>query len=97
VAQFDVYRLGDGMRVVDLRTALIDLDATRIPAPLRGEGTHAPLPGLTPSVEIEGRCWIVRLQELAAVPATELRVRVGSIAALRDALKRGLDILIDGF
>ena len=39
----------------------------------------------------------MRLQELAAVPAAELRVRVGSIAAARDALKRGLDVLIDGF
>ena len=39
----------------------------------------------------------MRLQELAAVPAAELRTRVGSIAEARDALKRGLDVLIDGF
>jgi hypothetical protein len=38
----------------------------------------------------------VRLQELAAVPAVELRTRVGTIAGQRDELKRGLDILIDG-
>jgi toxin CcdB len=97
VAQFDVYRLGDGMLVVDLQTDLIGLDATRIVAPLREEGDYARFPGLTPVVEIEGRRWIVRLQELAAVPSAELRVRIGSIAGLRDALKRGLDILIDGF
>ena len=97
MAQFDVYRLAAGMLVVDLQTDLIGLDATRIVAPLREEGTHARFPGLTPSVEIEGRRWIVRLQELAAVPGAELRVRIGSVAALRDELKRGLDILIDGF
>jgi hypothetical protein len=39
----------------------------------------------------------VRLQELAAVPAAELRTRIGFIAGSRDELKRGLDILIDGF
>ena len=97
MAQFDVYRLADGMLLVDLQTDLIGLDATRIAAPLREEGVYARFPGLTPSVEIEGRRWIVRLQELAAVPAAELRTPVGSIAELRDALKRGLDILIDGF
>jgi toxin CcdB len=97
VAQFDVYRLPDGVLVVDLQTDLIGLDATRIAAPLRAEGAYARFPGLTPTVEIEGRRWIVRLQELGAVPAAELRTRIGSIAEVRDELKRGLDILIDGF
>jgi toxin CcdB len=97
LAQFDVYRLADGMLVVDLQTDLIGLDATRIVAPLREEGAYAMFPGLTPVVEIAGRRWIVRLPELAAVPAAELGERIGSIAHARDALKRGLDILIDGF
>jgi toxin CcdB len=97
MAQFDVYRLADGTLVVDLQTDLIGLDATRVVAPLREAGAAASFPGLTPAVEIEGRKWIVRLPELAAVPASELRARIGSVAALRDALKRGLDVLIDGF
>ncbi len=46
--------------------------------------------------EAEGRRWLVRVQELAAVPAVELGAPVGSLAAHRDALKRALDILIDG-
>jgi toxin CcdB len=97
VAQFDVYRLSEGILVVDLQTDLIGLDATRIVAPLREEGDYAAFPGLTPVVEIAGRRWIVRLPELAAIPAAELGERTGSIAHARDALKRGLDILIDGF
>jgi toxin CcdB len=71
------------MPVVDLQTDLIGHDAR--------------FPGLTPRVEIEDRAWIVRLQELAAVPAGALRTPVGSVAHARDALRRGLDVLIDGF
>lgn len=97
VAQFDVYRLSNATLVVDLQTDLIGLDATRIVAPLRDEGAYARFPGLTPSVEIEERRWIVRLPEMAAVPAGELQARIGSIGHARDELKRGLDILIDGF
>jgi toxin CcdB len=97
VAQFEVYRLADGTLVVDLQTDLIGLEVTRIVAPLRAEGRYTAFPGLTPTVKVGDGHWVVRLQELAAVPAAEIRVRVGSIAHLRDELKRGLDILIDGF
>jgi toxin CcdB len=36
------------------------------------------------------------MQELAAVPGAELNDHIGSLAEHRDALKRALDILIDG-
>ena len=97
MAQFDVYRLADGLLVVDLQTDLIGLDASRVVAPLREEGAHAAFPGLTPRVAFEDRAWIVRTPELAAVPGNELHSRVGSLREDRDALKRALDILIDGF
>ena len=96
MAQFDVFRLKSGMRVVDLQTDLIGITATRIVAPLRAADRHAALPGLTPQVEVEGATWIVRMQELAAVPGSELGDRIGSLIGDRDALKRALDILIDG-
>lgn len=96
MAQFDLYRLRTGPLVVDLQTDLIGIDASRIVAPLREAGRYAAFPGLTPEVEIDGARWIVRVQELAAVPGGELRHRVGTLADHRDALKRALDILIDG-
>lgn len=96
MAQFDVFRLGNGQLVVDLQTDLIGIDASRVVAPLRDAGRYVAFPGLTPAVEHEGGAWIVRVQELAAVPGSELRDRVGSLADHRDALKRALDILIDG-
>ena len=94
MAQFDVYRLAGGQLVVDLQTDLID--ASRVVAPLREAGRYAAFPGLTPQVEVDGTLWIVRVQELAAVPGTALRDKVTSLEAERDALKRALDILIDG-
>lgn len=96
MAQFDLYRLNDGQLVVDLQTDLIGIEASRIVAPLRDAGRYAVFPGLTPPVEVDGAAWIVRVQELAAVPGAELRTRVGTLAAHRDALKRALDILIEG-
>lgn len=96
MAQFEVFRLRSGVLVVDLQTDLIGIDASRIVAPLRQAGQHAAFPGLNPLIELAGAAWIVRVQELAAVPGAELRERVGSLIAHRDALKRALDILIDG-
>ncbi|WP_323804109.1 CcdB family protein [Sulfitobacter litoralis] len=96
MAQFDVYRLAGGQLVVDLQTDLIGIDASRVVAPLREAGRYAAFPGLTPQVEVDGTLWIVRVQELAAVSGTALRDKVTSLEAERDALKRALDILIDG-
>jgi toxin CcdB len=96
MAQFDVFRLKNGLLVVDLQTDLIGIEASRIVAPLREAGRYAAFPGLTPRVEVDGAAWIVRVQELAAIPGAELRDPVTSLAAERDALKRALDILIDG-
>ena len=98
MAQFDLYRLADGTLVVDLQTDLIGLEATRIVAPLREEGGLHGLPrrhargdgGAGGGGSCAFRSW-------RAVPAGELRAQAGSIAARRDELKRGLDILIDGF
>ena len=96
MAQFDVFRLKSGQLVVDLQTDLIGIEATRIVAPLREAGRYAAFPGLTPRVEVEGAAWIVRVQELAAVPGSELLHKIASLEPERDALKRALDILIDG-
>lgn len=96
MAQFELYRLKDGQFVVDLQTDLIGIKASRVVAPLREADRYMAFPGLTPSVEVEGATWIVRVQESAAVPGTELREQVGSLSEHLDAPKRALDILIEG-
>ncbi|MBF9059817.1 plasmid maintenance protein CcdB [Rhodobacterales bacterium HKCCSP123] len=96
MAQFDIFRLRGGQLVADLQTDLIGIDASRVVAPLREEGRYAAFPGLTPSVDVDGMVWIVRIHELAAIPGSELGERMGSLVDQRDALKHAIDILIDG-
>ena len=96
MAQFDLYRLSDGQIFVDLQTDLIGIEASRIVAPLRAAGRYAAFPGLTPTVTVEGGVWIVRVQELAAVPGAALGTPIGSLREHRDALRRALDILVGG-
>ncbi len=96
MAQYDVYRLPDGQLVVDLQTDLIGIEASRVVAPLRDPRRCAVFPDLTPQVEIGGHTWIVRMQELTAVPGAQLRTAVASLASEREALRRALDILSDG-
>lgn len=74
----------------------LTLDASRIVAPLREAGRYAAFPGLTPSVELNGTMWIVRVQALAAITGEELRDQNGSLADQRDALTRAWDIPVDG-
>ena len=96
MAQFELYRLRTGQLVVDLQTDLIGIDTSRLVAPLREQGRYTSFPGLTPEVDFDGRVWIVRIQEMAAVVASELGAPVGSLRDQQDALKRAIDILIDG-
>lgn len=96
MAQFDVYRLVDGQLVVDLQTDLIGIGASRIIAPLRDAGRYAAFPGLTPLVQVAGQTWIVRVHEMAAIPGAELNAPIETLASERDALRRALDMLIDG-
>lgn len=75
--------------MIDLQTDLIGLNATRIVAPLREVGSNAAFPGLTPLIEHDGKASVLRLQEMAAVPAQETAGTVGNAAMQRDAIQRG--------
>lgn len=97
MAQFDICRLSGGELVVDLQTDLIGLNATRIMAPMREAGQYAEFPNLTPMIDYDSRQWVLRLQEMAAVPATQINGVVGTATHWRDEIKRGIDVLIDGF
>ena len=96
MAQFDVFRLGSGLLVVDLQSDLIGIEASRVVAPLREAARFAAVSGLTPRVEMLGQAWVVRVQEMAALPCGEMREPVGSLRGDREALMRALEILTGG-
>jgi len=97
VAQFDLYRLGDALLVVDLQTDLLELTATRLVAPVRPRAEAAPLPGLTPEVDWGSTRHLVMIPEMAAVAGVTMGKPVGAIPQARDALMRAVDILLQGF
>lgn len=51
---------------------------------------------LTPQLDVNGESLVMYTPELAAVPATFLRKRVGNIDAQRDPILRALDFLFSG-
>ena len=78
---------------VDLQTDPIGIEASRIIAAVHQIRRSAALP---PHVVPDGALWIVGVQERTAVPGSELRHTVGTLADRRNTLKYALDILIDG-
>lgn len=51
---------------------------------------------LTPRLDVEGESLVMYTPELAAVPATFLRKRIGNIDQQRDTILRALDFLFSG-
>lgn len=97
MAQFDLYRLPEGVIVVDLQTDLIGLEASRIVAPLTEAGSIAELPRLDVRLRWDDRDWIIRVQQMAAVRGALLKRPVGSAETVRDDLMNAVDILMRGF
>lgn len=96
MAQFDVFKVS-GILVVDLQTDLIDLDETRVVAPLLDSGRYAQFPKLTPVIQFQGQSYVVRVQQLAAIRGRDLGQPIGSLREHADELLRAIDILTRGF
>lgn len=96
--QFQVYRLPDGMLVVDLQSDLLRT-RTRVVAPLLpATDDLPPLTRLEPVFEVDGVRLALHTAELAAIP--ERLVREAPVADLRDSddqIRRALDIVFLGF
>ncbi|MGY3439921.1 CcdB family protein [Marinovum sp. KMM 9879] len=98
MAQFCVYRLPDGMLVLDLQTDLIDT-GTRVVAPLLPESADLqPITRLEPIFEIEGARLALHTAELAAVPAGLLAgAPVADLTARDYEIRGALDMVFSGF
>jgi toxin CcdB len=98
VAQFHVYRLPDGVLILDLQSDLVETPS-RVAAPLIAEDAGpTPLSILEPVFEIDGERFALHAGEMAAVPAS--LASGPAVADLRRedyAIRRALDLLFSGF
>lgn len=98
MAQFHVYRLPDGMLVLDLQSDFIDT-GTRVAAPLLppSEGLR-PITRLEPVFEIGERRLALHTAEMAALPAGLLAgIPVANLTGEDYAIRRALDMVFSGF
>jgi toxin CcdB len=97
MSQFHVYRLPDGMAVLDLQTDLIDT-GTRVVAPLLPITEALPaIRRLEPIFELGEVPLALHTAEMAAVPAHLLTVSVADLSDQQDAIRSALDMVFSGF
>lgn len=97
MAQFHVYRLPDGMAVLDLQTDLIET-GTRVVAPLLPVTLDLPaIRRLEPVFELGEVPLALHTAELAAVPAHLLTVSVADLREHQDTIRAALDMVFSGF
>lgn len=101
MAQFDFFRnprQGDFPLLLDVQADLLSPLATRVVVPMAKVRRYGakPITRLNPTVRVRGVEYVLVFQEIAAVPATALGKRVGSLASRRDELVAAVDLLFTG-
>jgi toxin CcdB len=101
MAQFDLYRnprRGMFPILLDVQSDLLSQLATRVVVPLMTTKRYGarPITRLNPTVTLGKSEYVLVFQELAAVPGSALRERVGTLATRRTELVAALDLLFTG-
>lgn len=99
MTRFHVHRLkaGDGL-VMDLQADLLDGLESRVVAPLIAvEQIGQAFVRLSPRLEIDGRCYIVAVPSMAAIPRQVVGDSIADFSARRDELIAAVDFLFQGF
>jgi toxin CcdB len=105
MAQFRVYRnpsLESKSRfplLLDIQSDLIGALETRVVVPLMPSMTKGarPLTVLMPTMEVDGRKYVMCTPQLAGVPRGGIGAEVANMAPRRDEIIAALDLLISGF
>lgn len=98
MAQFDVYRLEDGTRIVDAQSPLASIHSTRFVIPLIEPDTDADrIDRLNPVFEIGETRWLLAIHFASTIDARLLRSPIASLAHEDIAIKDSIDFLINGF
>lgn len=95
--QFDVYKLASGTFVVDVQTDVLARLATRVVVPLVArKQLGKPISRLDPVVVVRRTEYVMLVQDLAAIPSTELGSAILSLAPRRAELLAALGLLFTG-
>lgn len=105
MSQFDVFHNPDVQSraripyVLVLQSDLLDSIENHIVVPLRIklEGAIVPVLRLNPIVSIDGDDYLLRMQDIAAVPRRLLRQPVTNLSSRREDILAALDFLFTGF
>lgn len=99
MARFDIFKNeGEAGYLLDIQSDLLSGLNTRVVVPLLPKSS-APSPAqrLNPVFSIEGQEVVMATQYMAAVPDSEVRTRVGSLAKEQEEISAALDLLFLGF
>ncbi|RDE04846.1 CcdB family protein [Sphingomonas aracearum] len=98
MAKFDVYRTPDGWLALDCQADTLNFLTTRLAVPLVPKGdAPQPVDRLNPMFVVDGEAVMMVTQFAAALPNTELRHLVTSLATHEYEIGSALDMLISGF
>lgn len=104
MAQFDVYENPSSNTrkafpyIVDIQSPAIEDISTRIVVPLGNLQSfkNQAMTKLTPEINYEGKCFLLLVPQIAAIPAKYLKTPIGSLAHFRDEIIAALDFAITG-
>lgn len=98
MAQFDVFRLGDGELVLDVQTDLLGDFDSRIVVPLMPPDRAPPRhKRMNPQFALEGVSYVMVTQFIIAVETRALRSRIDNLDRYYDEIKAACDMVFNGF
>ena len=99
MARFDIFgNEGGAGYLLDVQSDLLSSLNTRVVVPLLPKlSAPSPAKRLNPIFEVEGMEVLMATQFMAAVPETELRTRIGSLADRQQEISAALDMLFLGY
>ena len=98
MAKFDLYRVKDGIVLLDCQSDLLDHLNTRFVVPLASPDDAVQVDRrLNPVLDVRGDEMLMLTHFAAAVPVKQLGVRIGSVVEQEWSISSALDVLISGF
>jgi toxin CcdB len=97
MAQYDVYRYGNGF-LIDVQSDLLDQMNTRVVVPLLPTEEATPrITRLNPLFKLDGADYVFMPQHMAAITVRELGSPNGNMSARHDEIRGALDMVFIGF